>query len=116
RAHRGLQRFLELVVRMGAVDDQVLVTAGAQRLDRVGRRVDVLERGENAGYDARTPAHQCCAPRMRGNRIISLISWIATMGKVLAKSRNHIPNQPNDPARIPQSAQVGLSWSQAQGR
>jgi hypothetical protein len=47
--------------------------------------------------------------------IISLISWMATMGKVLAKRRNHMPNQPKDPARIPQSAQVGFNWPQAQG-
>jgi MYXO-CTERM domain-containing protein len=36
--------------------------------------------------------------------IISLISWIATMGKFLAKRRNHIPNHPKEPARMPQSA------------
>jgi hypothetical protein len=42
-----------------------------------------------------------------------LISWIATTGKVRAKSRKYIPNQPNDPIRMPQSAQVGVACPQA---
>jgi len=32
--------------------------------------------------------------------IVSLISWIATIGKVRANSRKYIPNQPKEPARM----------------
>src|SRR3954453_6887273 len=40
---------------------------------------------------------------------------MATMGKFFANRRNHIPNQPKEPARIPQSAQVGFNMPHAQG-
>ena len=88
--------------------------ARLERPDRLDRRVDVIEGAEDARHPGLRPSVglPCC----RGIGIISLISWIATIGKVLAKSRKYIPNQPNDPARMPQSAQVGFIWPQAQGR
>ena len=112
-----LQRLLDLVVGRGGVDRHVLVTPRPQRPDGVGGGIHVRERRQESGHllAPRQERHQWCPPRFRGIGIISLISWIATIGKFLANSRNHIPNQPNDPARMPQSAQVGLSWSQAQG-
>ena len=68
--------------------------------------VDVLERGEDArGHlvlaisDAPRWPRACAASGSN-----SLISWIATIGKFLAKSRNHMPNQPNEPG---QDAPVG---------
>src|SRR5690606_24232753 len=112
-------RLLDLVIGMRDIHREVAMPARAQGPDRVGGGVDVLECSQHAGH--RLPpgdgeAHQCPpAARRRGIGIISLISWIATIGKVRAKSRKYMPNQPKEPARMPQSAQVGLMKSQAQG-
>ena len=75
--------------------------------------VDLLERGQDA---RKGPGPQWPPLRSRGIGICSLISWIATTGKVRANSRNHMPNHPNDPARMPQSAQVGCMFPQTYGR
>ena len=118
-----IQGFLDLMVRERCVDHQVSITFGSECPDRVHGGVHMHERCDQPdGALSRqcTPAllekpDQWWPPRLLGIGIISLISWMATIGKVFANSRNHMPNQPNDPARIPQSAHVGLIWPHAQG-
>ena len=75
---------LELVVVRGTVDREVLVPRRLELADRVRGGVDMGEVGQHARHGG---GHQCAPPWLdafrRGIGIISLISWIATMGKFL---------------------------------
>ena len=118
RARRLIERVFQLVARHRRIHREASPwPPGLERAHRVDGRVQVPEHrrarpvwravGKSRATARRSIMRPSPRSRLGGGRT-SLISGIATIGKFLANSRNHIPNQPNEPARMPQSAQVGL--------
>src|SRR5579859_84579 len=115
------QRIFELVARNRRVHREIGMTGLAELLDRRDRRIEVSKHTEHAGFRRRAEelangagqpqgwTHRDAAtlPR-RGGGSTSFTSEIETAGKFFTNRRNHMKNQPNEPAMMPQSAQVGL--------
>src|SRR5207302_1790261 len=116
RAHRLVERVLQLVARDRRVDREVGVPALAKLPNRLERRVQVPEDPEHSrcggwmedGGQRIDELHAATAFPRRGAGSTSFTSEIDTAGKFFTNSRNHMKNQPKLPAMMPQSAHVGL--------
>src|SRR5690242_7131814 len=116
-----MEKVLELVARCGRIHPNVAGLELLDGFDRIDRRVELAEYSDDAFHQSRSPgvsgSNSRCIPvtsmpstacaTLSGGGMISLISAIATTGKFLMNSRNHIENHPKLPNRMAQSMYVG---------